>query len=216
MSLAAVRQQMIDHQVRAWDVFDPAVLAALASVPREAFVPAAYAAVAYADTDIPLPHGEAMLAAKWVGRALQALEVKPGESALVVGAGSGYVPACLARLGAQVRALEVHADLADAARANLAATGIGGVEVETADGTALTDQARYDLLFVTGSLPVEDDRFRRALKVGGRLFEIVGEPPAMSARLVRRTGENQWTVEELFETVVPALTHARRPSAFQF
>ncbi len=216
MSLAAVRQQMIDHQVRAWDVFDPAVLAALGSLPREAFAPAAYAAVAYADTEIPLPHGEVMLAAKWVGRALQALEVKSGETALVVGAGTGYIPACLARLGAQVRALEIHADLAETARATLAALGIGGVEVETADGTKLDDQGCHDVVFVAGSLPVEDARYRNALKVGGRLFEIVGESPAMTARLVRRTADSQWTVEELFETDVPALANARRPSAFQF
>ena len=216
MSIAAVRQQMIDHQVRAWDVFDPPVLSALGSVPRETFAPAAYAAVAYADTDIPLPHGEVMLAAKWVGRALQALEVQPGDSALVVGAGSGYVPACLARLGAQVRALELHGDLAATAIRNLNDTGIGGVVVETVDGTTLDEQSRYEVIFVTGSLPVEDERFRRALKVGGRLFEIVGEAAPMTARLVRRTAEAQWTVEELFETVVPALTHARRPSAFQF
>ena len=116
MNLEATRQQMIAHQVRAWDVFDQAVLDALAGVPRELFVPAAYAAVAYADTDIPLAHGEVMLAAKWVGRALQALAVRPGEAALVVGAGSGYVPACLAKLGAQVKALEIHSDLAVAGR----------------------------------------------------------------------------------------------------
>ncbi|MFM7067673.1 MAG: protein-L-isoaspartate O-methyltransferase family protein [Gammaproteobacteria bacterium] len=216
MSLAAVRQQMIDHQVRAWDVFDPAVLAALGSIPREAFAPPAYAAVAYADTDIPLPHGEVMLAAKWVGRALQALEVRSGETALVVGAGTGYVPACLARLGAQVRALEIHPELAETARTTLAAVGIGGVEVETADGTQFAEQSSHDVVFVGGSLPTEDTRFRNALKVGGRLFEIVGEAPAMSARLVRRTTATQWTVEELFETNVPPLANARRPSAFQF
>ena len=156
MNLEATRQQMIAQQVRAWDVFDQAVLDALAGVPRELFAPAAYAAVAYADTDIPLAHGEVMLAAKWVGRALQALAVRPGESALVVGAGSGYVPACLARLGAQVKALEIHSDLAVAARENLAKAGIGGVEVETADGLSLQEQARYDVVFAAhrrGALP---------------------------------------------------------------
>ena len=216
MNLEATRQQMIAHQVRAWDVFDQAVLDALAGVPRELFVPAAYAAVAYADTDIPLAHGEVMLAAKWVGRALQALAVRPGEAALVVGAGSGYVPACLAKLGAQVKALEIHSDLAVAARENLAKAGIGGVEVETADGLSLQEQSRYDVVFVTGSLPIEEERFRLALKPGGRLFVIIGEAPAMEAMLVRRDAEQRFSSEILFETVVPALAHARRPSAFQF
>ena len=216
MNLEATRQQMIAHQVRAWDVFDQAVLDALAGVPREVFAPAAYAAVAYADADIPLAHGEVMLAAKWVGRALQALAVRPGESALVVGAGSGYVPACLARLGAQVRALEIHSDLAVAARENLAKAGIGGVEVETADGLSLQEQSRYDVVFVTGSLPIDDERFRLALKPGGRLFVIVGEAPTMEAMLVRRDAEQRFSSEILFETVVPALAHARRPSAFHF
>lgn len=216
MNLEATRQQMIAHQVRAWDVFDQAVLDALAGVPRELFVPAAYAAVAYADTDIPLAHGEVMLAAKWVGRALQALAVRPGETALVVGAGSGYVPACLAKLGAQVKALEIHSDLAVAARENLAKAGIGGVEVETADGLSLQEQSRYDVVFVTGSLPIEEKRFRLALKPGGRLFVIIGEAPTMEAMLVRRDAEQRFSSEILFETVVPALAHARRPSAFQF
>lgn len=216
MNLEATRQQMIAHQVRAWDVFDQAVLDALAGVPRELFVPAAYAAVAYADTDIPLAHGEVMLAAKWVGRALQALAVRPGETALVVGAGSGYVPACLAKLGAQVKALEIHSDLAVAARENLAKAGIGGVDVETADGLSLQEQSRYDVVFVTGSLPIEEERFRLALKPGGRLFVIIGEAPTMEAMLVRRDAEQRFSSEILFETVVPALAHARRPSAFQF
>lgn len=216
MNLEATRQQMIAHQVRAWDVFDQVVLDALAGVPRELFVPAAYAAVAYADTDIPLAHGEVMLAAKWVGRALQALAVRPGEAALVVGAGSGYVPACLAKLGAQVKALEIHSDLAVAARENLAKAGIGGVEVETADGLSLQEQSRYDVVFVTGSLPIEEERFRLALKPGGRLFVIIGEAPTMEAMLVRRDAEQRFSSEILFETVVPALAHARRPSAFQF
>ena len=216
MNLEATRQQMIAQQVRAWDVFDQAVLDALAGVPRELFVPAAYAAVAYADTDIPLAHGEVMLAAKWVGRALQALAVRPGESALVVGAGSGYVPACLARLGAQVKALEIHSDLAVAARENLAKAGIGGVEVETADGLSLQEQARYDVVFVTGSLPIDEERFRLALKPGGRLFVIIGEAPTMEALLVRRDAEQRFSSVILFETVVPSLAHARRPSAFQF
>jgi protein-L-isoaspartate(D-aspartate) O-methyltransferase len=135
---------------------------------------------------------------------------------LVVGAGSGYVPACLARLGAQVKALEIHSDLAVAARENLAKAGIGGVEVETADGLSLQEQSRYDVVFVTGSLPIDDERFRLALKPGGRLFVIIGEAPTMEALLVRRDAEQRFSSEILFETVVPALAHARRPSAFQF
>jgi protein-L-isoaspartate(D-aspartate) O-methyltransferase len=207
---------MIDQQVRAWEVFDLAVLAALRAVPREQFAPTAYAAVAYADTDIPLPHGEVMLAAKWVGRALQALEVKPQEMALVVGAGTGYVAACLARLTSQLLVLECHEDLAAAARTNLAACGAGSVEVQVADGMSLEPVARYDVMFLGGSLPVPDDRFERALRIGGRLFAVVGQAPTMEAWLITRTGDQAWTREALFETVIPALTHARSPSAFQF
>ncbi len=216
MNLQAVRQQMIDQQVRAWEVFDPAVLAALRAVPREQFAPAAYAEVAYADTDIPLPHGEVMLAAKWVGRALQALEVKPQDLALVIGAGTGYVVACLARLTSQLLAMELHADLAAAARTNLAACGAGSVEIQVADGMGLEPIARYDVIFIGGSLPVPDDRFERALRIGGRLFAVVGQAPAMEAWLITRTAEQTWTREPLFETVIPMLAHARTRTAFQF
>lgn len=216
MNLEAARQQMIDQQVRAWEVFDPAVLKVLSTVPREQFVPPAYTAVAFADLDIPLPHGQSMLAPKLVGKALQAVEPQRTDEALVVGAGTGFVVACLAHLAGRVEAIELHGDLAETARTHLAAVGLGAVLVEQGDATRLERPDRYDVIVVTASLPVYDERFQKALKVGGRLFVVVGDGPAMDAMLVRRTSERDWVRESLFETAIPALEHARRPSAFTF
>ncbi|MCU0761080.1 MAG: protein-L-isoaspartate O-methyltransferase [Steroidobacteraceae bacterium] len=218
MPTEAAREQMIHQQVRAWDVLDERALEVLGKVPRERFVPEAYRELAFADASIPLPHDERMLAPKIVGRILQALQVEPGESVLEVGTGSGFLTACLALQGGAVRSLELHADLADAARTRLASLGLGRAEVVAGDAfaAAALGAGSHDVIAVTGSLPLYDRRFEQRLAVGGRMFVVVGEAPVMEARLVRRTGEAEWLAESLFETVLPPLHGAPRRAPFTF
>ena len=216
MQTEFARTQMITQQIRAWEVLDERVLDAMRRTPREFFVPERYAEVAFADTDIPLRAGQHMLAPKVVGRLLQALEAAPGMRALVVGCGTGFVPACLSAMGASVRAIEIHADLAAAARSNLKRAGFGQVEVVTGDTFHLDLGRDYALIAVCGSLPLYDERFARALAVGGKLFAVVGATQLQEAMLVVRTGEATWTSTALFETAVDPLDNARRPEAFEF
>jgi protein-L-isoaspartate(D-aspartate) O-methyltransferase len=216
IDVAAARRQMIEQQVRAWEVLDLAVLDAMQRVPREEFAPPAYRDLAFADTCVPLGHGQSMLAPKLEGRILQALEIGTEDRVLEIGTGSGYFAACLARLGGRVRSLEIFADLADAARANLARTGVHNVHVETLDAMTLADEGAYDVVAVTGSLPVYDTRFERTLAEGGRLFVVVGQGPVMEARRVTRTGPGDWLRETLFETSMDPLVHAPEAPKFVF
>ena len=216
MDVEFARRQMIEQQVRAWRVLDDRVLGVMAQVRRELFVPPEMRELAFADTCIPLGHGQSMFAPKVEGRVLQALELDAGDEVLEVGTGSGYFAACLARLAGPVRSVEIFPDLADRARENLRASGVGGVTVETLDAMTLTDSNRYDAIAVTGSLPVYDERFQRMLKVGGRLFVVVGRAPVMDAQLVLRVSANQWVRESLFETVIEPLINAPEPPRFLF
>jgi protein-L-isoaspartate(D-aspartate) O-methyltransferase len=216
MQSVDVREQMIEQQVRAWEVLDERVLEAMRKVPRELFVPPEHLYLAYADVEVQLPCGQRMLRPSVAGRLLQALLPAPGEPVLEVGAGSGFLTACLAALGASVRSLEVFAELAEAARRNLDALGMRDAEVLDADALGFESGARYGAIAVTGSLPLYDARFERMLSVGGRLFAVVGEAPVMEARLVRRTAEDAWATESLFETVLDPLVNAPRPPQFTF
>jgi protein-L-isoaspartate(D-aspartate) O-methyltransferase len=220
------REQMIEHQVRAWEVLDARVLSILRAVPRERFVPESQTWLAFADTDVPLPCGQFMLRPNVVGRLLQALELTSSDKVLEIGAGTGYVTACLAAAASHVKSLELHAQLAQLAVSNLAANGVRNAEVITADamqeqaqegtGSGSAGSGRYHAIAVTGSLPSYDERFQRQLEIGGRLFVIVGDAPVMDARLVRRVSEDAWVTESLFETVVAPLQNARRPPGFAF
>lgn len=212
----SAREQMVQQQVRAWDVLDERVLDTFRRVPRERFVPAEHRFLAFADVSVPLPHGQHMLRPAVAGRLLQALELSGSERVLEVGSGTGFVTACLAGSAASVRSIEIFPDLADAARHNLASIGIRNAEVVTADATQLDGAARFDAIAVTASLPVYDERFQRLLSVGGRLFVVVGDPPVMEACRVRCVAEGAYTREALFETVVDALINAPRPRAFTF
>lgn len=216
MNIEFAREQMVERQVRAWEVFDERVLTTMREVRREQFAPAPYNSVAFADTSIPLPQGQSMLPANIQGRILQALAPEPSDIALEIGAGSGYLSACLGRLSARVRSLEIFPELAELSQRNLFAAAVNNVSVEVGDGMKLTDQAAYDVIAVTGSLPLYDERFQQALRVGGRLFVVVGQAPVMEAWQVTRVGEREWQRVSLFETVIEPLVNAPRPSAFVF
>ena len=216
MDIEAARQQMIDQQVRAWEVLDPRVLDVLGQVPRERYVPPAFRQLAFADCAIPLPAGQAMLAPKVHGRILQALDVAAGESVLEVGAGSGYLSACLAALGGTVTSLELWPELALLASANLRAAGYPAVAVIEADATTWVPAQCYDVVVLTASLPEYDRRYENWLNTGGRLFVVVGAGEPMTAQLVTRTEAGGVGRLDLFETVVDPLTNAARPSRFVF
>ena len=216
MQTEFARVQMVGQQIRAWEVLDERVLDAMRRTPREFFVPERYAGLAFADTDIPLAAGQHMLPPKIVGRLLQALNATPGMRALVVGAGTGYVPACLSAMGASVRAIEIHAELAQAAQRNLKRAGFGQVEVVVGDTFNLELGRDYAVIAVCGALPMYDERFARALAVGGRLFAVVGNTLPQEALLVTRTDAEKWDSTGLFETAIDALENAPSPERFQF
>jgi protein-L-isoaspartate(D-aspartate) O-methyltransferase len=216
MHTEAAREQMIEQQVRAWDVLDERVLAILRAVPRERFVPAAQRFLAFADVEIALPHAQHMLRPSVAGRLLQALALSGSERVLEVGGGTGYVTACLAASSRAVRSIEIFADLAEAATANLAACSVDNAQVVNEDALHLSLDTRYEAIALTASLPEYDGRWERQLEVGGRLFVVVGEAPIMEARLIRRLSEDTWTSESLFETIIDPLHNARRPEEFSF
>ena len=221
MRAASVSEQMIEQQVRAWDVLDARVLGAMRGVPREAFAPAPQRFRAYADAEVPLGEGQHMLRPSVAGRILQALLPQAGESVLEIGTGSGFLTACLRRLSARVRSLEIFPTLAAQARANLAALAVPDVEIVVADALDAGELraaavGRYAAIAVTASLPVYDERFEELLAVGGRLLVVVGEWPVMEARLIRRSAEDRFSSTGLFETVIDSLVHAARPPEFTF
>jgi protein-L-isoaspartate(D-aspartate) O-methyltransferase len=210
------RRQMIEQQVRAWEVLDARVLEILQRVPREAYAPPAYRELAFADTEVPIGHGETMLPPKLEGRILQALDIQPGDRALEVGTGSGFFAACLGQLARSVRTVDLHADFVAGARDAWRRTGIHNVEADVQDAMQLAEREAYDVIALTGSLPVYDARFERALAVGGRLFVAVGTGPMLEARLVTRVGRDEWTRTSLFETGMTPLRHAPEPPKFVF
>lgn len=212
------REQMVQQQLRTWEVLDLSVLATFAQLDRERFVPAAYVALAYADLEIPLGRGEYMLAPKVAGRIVQAVLPQPTDRVLEIGTGSGYLTAALAAHACSVTSLEIDAERAAAAREHLSSAEVRNATVLTLDAfnpEALGHQP-WDVIVLGGSLPVQDERFQRRLSVGGRLFVVVGEAPIMEARLIERTGSEAWRSTRLFETALPALRGATQPPSFHF
>ncbi len=206
---------MIQQQLRCGEVLDDAVLHVVADIPRELFVGPEFLGVAYSDTEIPLPCGETMWAPLLEGRCLQALEVRHSDRIFEVGTGSGYLTACLSQLGAKVTSIDIHAELVELAKPRLDHLRVSNYEVQVADVYGF-DAGQYDVVVVTGSIPKPDPRFERLLKPGGRLFVIIGTDPVMEAWLIRRTGDDQWDRDALFETWTPPLIHAPQPPAFRF
>ena len=209
------RQNMIENQVRPWEVLDPRVLDVLAAVHREDFVPARSRALAFADMALPIGHGETMMKPTVEGRMLQALDLGAEDRVLEIGTGSGFVTACVARLAGSVTSIEIHADLADAARTRIAAAGAHNVRVETADAMrGFKTGELFDAVVVTGAVYALPDHLRAWVAPKGRLFAIVGESPAMQAMLYTRADDTHWREASLFETDVRYLTHAEPPRRF--
>ncbi len=216
MDTLVARRQMVDQQIRTWEVLDPRVLDAMAAVPREEFVPAAYRDLAFADAPIPIGFGQSMLSPKVQGRILQSLAPAATDSALEIGSGLGYLSACLSLLAARTQSIDIHAGLIERAVVNLRSLPRAQVHFEVGDAFGAAPLGEHDVIAVTGSLPVYDTRFEAALRVGGRLFAIVGSAPVMEALLVRRVDENEWIRESLFETVVDPLVNAAPGRKFVF
>jgi protein-L-isoaspartate(D-aspartate) O-methyltransferase len=216
MDTLAARRQMVDQQIRTWEVLDPRVLNAMSEVPREAFVPAEYRQLAFADAPIPVGFGQSMLAPKVQGRILQALGINDEDSVLEIGSGSGYLSASLALLGAATHSIDIHPGLIALARENLRAVPEAQVTFEVRDAFDAAPLGEFDVIAVTGSLPVYDSRFERSLKIGGRLFAVIGAAPVMDAVLVRRVDSNEWIRESLFETVIEPLINATAAQKFVF
>lgn len=216
MDTLAARQQMVDQQIRTWEVLDPRVLDILSSVPREIFVASPYREIAFADSQIPIGYGQSMLAPKLQGRILQALAPAATDSVLEVGSGSGYLSACLGLLGSHAHSIDIHPELTKAAASHLKSLPAARVTFETRDAFSGAPLGDFDVIAVTGSMPVYDDRFERSLRVGGRLFAVVGPAPVMDAILVRRVDETEWIRESLFETVIDPLINATAVPRFVF
>lgn len=223
---AKARETMVEQQVRPWDVLDIRVLEALSTLPREAFVSPAYRALAYADLPVPIGHGELMFKPVVEGRMLQSLALLPTDEVLEIGTGSGFIAACLGRLARDVLSLEIHSDLAEAARVRLAEQGLdGNVRVETADALHYQTQRRFDAICITGAVAAIPPQFVQWLRPGGRLFAVRGQAPAMAAVLLHKPVDGEQVndgqvngpcIESLFETVVPYLVGAAPTPAFQF
>jgi len=217
MDFEQARYHMIEQQIRPWEVLDQRVLDLMADMPREDFVPEEYRNLAYADTDIPLPHGQVMMAPRIEARLLQALAVSPSDRVLEIGTGSGCLTCQLARASRHVYSMDIFPDFCERASEKLAAHGVVNVTTVNGDGVhGLEQNAPYDVIAVTGSLPYLDESLQRQLDVGGRMFVIVGEAPVMEALLVTRTGQQDWTTEALFETDLPALQDDVAPGGFEF
>jgi len=217
MNIEQARFNMIEQQIRPWDVLDSSVLELLAIVKREDFVPSAYQALAFVDTEVPLPAGQCMLAPKVEARLLQELGVRKHERVLEIGAGSGFMAALLAHRGQHVTTLERDPELAELARANLRRAGVLNVAVVTADGSqGHAADGPYDAIVLSGSVAEVPTALLAQLKVGGRLAAIVGQLPVMRAVLLERSGEHGVERRVLFDTVAQRLRGFDEPSRFHF
>jgi len=211
------RYNMIEQQIRPWDVADAAVLQLLALVKRENFVPAAYKAMAFADLEIPLPGGQTMLSPRLQARLLQDAALQPGDKVLEIGTGSGFMTALMAHQAQRVVSLEVNPELADMARANLQKTGVRNAEVRQTNGAGgAPADAPFDVILLGGSVAEVPAALLAQLKVGGRLVAVVGEEPIMHAHVITRTSETNFKSDEKWDDNAPRLCHFPQPSAFKF
>ena len=217
MNIEQARFNMIEQQIRPWDVLDPGILSLLSVVKREDFVPPAYGSMAFVDTEVPLPNGQSMLAPKVEARLLQELAVQRHERVLEIGAGSGYMAALLAHKAQHVTTLEIDAELAGFATENLKRAWVMNVTVVHADGSkALPVEGPFDVIVLSGSVAEVPRSLLAQLKPGGRLTAVVGQLPVMQAVLMTRGPESGFARMELFDTVAPRLVGFGEPSRFKF
>ena len=216
MDFEQARFNMVEQQIRTWDVLDQRVLDLLFELRREDFVPPAYRALAFADLEIPLGDGERMWAPKLEARVLQELEIDRNDAVLEIGTGSGYLTALLARCAAAVTTVEILPRLSADAADKLARAGIFNAQLEVGDGARGWRDGQYDAIVLTGSTPIVPDSWLHQLKPGGRLFAVAGDPPVMTARLVHWTAPGAFSTQDLFETVVAPLRNAAQPARFVF
>ena len=217
LNIEQARFNMIEQQIRPWEVLDQRILDVMMNTPRETLVPDGYESLAFADVDIPLPHGETMLTPKVVARMLQALDPQPGDKALEVGTGTGYVTALLARICSHVYSVEIHPDLLEIAQQNLANLNFDNITFEQGDASQGWDRHQlYDAIIITGSLPVLPESFQHSLNRGGALVAIVGTAPIMEVILIKRISDHEWSREVLFETEAKPLQNAQHVQEFVF
>ncbi len=217
MSIEQARVNMIEYQIRPWEVLDQEVLDLLYAVKREDFVPAAYRMLAFSDLEIPIGEGERMWPPKLEARVLQELAVKRTDQILEVGTGSGYFTALLAQRAQHVYSIEINPQLKASGEANLRRAGVENVTVELGDGArGWTKHAPYDIIVLTGSTPLLPQQLLQQMKTGARLFAVVGNPPVMAARLVTCTGEGAYHSIDLLETRIDPLKNAPAGERFSF
>lgn len=217
MNLEQARFNMIEQQIRPWEVLDQDVLDLLYVVPREEFVPPAHRALAFTDMEIPIGEGERMWAPRVEARVLQALAPRKVDHVLEVGTGSGYLTALLAHRTAHVHSVEIKPSLAAFGKSNLERHGADNATLEVGDAArGWLQHAPYDMVVLTGSTPVLPQSWLEQLAPGGRLFAVVGDAPVMTARLVQRTAAGTFSSADLFETIVAPLVNAEQPPRFRF
>jgi protein-L-isoaspartate(D-aspartate) O-methyltransferase len=217
MNLEQARTNMVEQQIRTWDVLDQDVLDLLYLVPREQFVPPQYQGLAFSDLEIPLGEGERMWAPKMEARVVQELALRKTDRVLEAGTGSGYLTALLAHRAGQVHSVEINPSLAALGRGNIERHGVDNVSLEIGDAAhGWPSRAPYDVIVLTGSTPVLPRALVEQLAVGGRLFAVVGDAPAMEARIVTCSAPGAYASSDLFETVIAPLANAERPSRFKF
>jgi len=219
-SVELARFNMVEQQIRPWEVLDPKVLSLLEELPREDFVPEAYQHLAFADIEIPIGHAQHMMFPRMEGKLLQTLDIQPDDRVLEIGTGSGFLTACLARLADSVVSIDIHKEFTDRARKILDKLGIHNVQLRTGDALAapLEADGPFDAIAITGSLPSGSlaEVFRTQLKTGGRLFVIIGEAPVMQAQLITRLSDTSFREEAILETEQAPLENAQTPAVFEF
>jgi protein-L-isoaspartate(D-aspartate) O-methyltransferase len=217
MNFDQARFNMVEQQVRPWEVLDGRVLELLETTHREDFVPIRYRKMAFTDMAIPLDHGQNMMKPVVEGRLLQALELKPDETVLEIGTGSGFITACLAQLAKRVVTVDIHEQFSAGAESKLKEKGINNVEFESGDVmTGWQPEQAHDVLVVTGSVQDIPDHFRGWVNPGGRMFVVCGEAPAMEAKLLTKLNATEWREESLFETDLARLINAEKAPEFEF